>query len=118
VPTLTTDKLDFAPVGGAPYVPFEPKSTADLVAFFEKNVTEARAALAKASDAEMMQDWTLLSGGHVIFTMPRIACVRGMLMNHVIHHRGQLSVYLRLNGIPVPAMYGPSADEGAFAAAS
>lgn len=116
--TLTTEKLDFAPVGGQPMVPFEPKSTADLLSFFDKNVVEAKAALAKATDAEMFQNWTLLSGGKVIFTMPRIACLRGMVMNHVIHHRGQLSVYLRLNGIPVPAMYGPSADEGAFAAAS
>ena len=115
---LTTEKLDFAPPGGQPYVAYEPKSTPDLVAFFDKSVTETRAALAKATDQEMMQSWSLLSGGKVLFTMPRIACVRGMSMNHVVHHRGQLSVYLRMNNIPVPAMYGPSADDNTFAAAS
>ena len=116
--TLTTDTLDFAPPGGQPYVAFEPKSSPDLVAYFDKNVGEARAALAKATDPQMMQDWSLLSGGQVLFTMPRVACIRGMIMNHVVHHRGQLSVYLRLNNIPGPAMYGPSADENSFAAAS
>lgn len=116
--TLTTKQLDFAPPGGQPYVAFQPKSTADLVGYFDKNVAEARAALAKASDQDMMENWSLLNGGNVLFTMPRIACVRGMIMNHVVHHRGQLSVYLRLNDIPVPAMYGPSADENSFAAAS
>ncbi len=116
--TLTTEKLDFAPPGGEPMVPYEPKTTADLLAFFDKNVAEGQAALAKATDQDMMQNWTLLAGGSVIFSMPRIACIRGMIMNHVIHHRGQLSVYLRLNNIPVPAMYGPSADENTFAAAS
>jgi len=116
--TLTTEKLDFAPPGGQPMVAYEPKSAADLLAYFDKNVVEARAALSKATDQEMMQNWTLLSAGSVLFTMPRIACVRGMIMNHVVHHRGQLSVYLRMNNIPVPAMYGPSADENTFAAAS
>ena len=116
--TLTTEKLDFAPPGGQPMAPYVPKTTADLVAYFEKNVADAHAALVKATDQELMQNWTLLGGGNVIFSMPRIACVRGMIMNHIIHHRGQLSVYLRLNNIPVPAMYGPSADENTFAAAS
>ncbi len=60
-----------------------------------------------------MASWTLLGGGVVIFSMPRIATVRGMVINHVIHHRGQLSVYLRLNDLPVPSLYGPSADEQA-----
>jgi uncharacterized damage-inducible protein DinB len=116
--TLKTEKLDFAPPGGQPMVPFEPKSSAELLAFFDKNVSDAKTGLAKATDQEMFQDWSLLSGGQVIFTMPRVACIRGMIMNHVVHHRGQLSVYLRMNNIPVPAMYGPSADENSFAAAS
>jgi uncharacterized damage-inducible protein DinB len=116
--TISTEKLDFAPPGGEPIVPYVPKSTADLVAFFDKNVSEAKAALAKVTDPELMQNWSLMSAGNVIFTMPRVACIRGMIMNHVIHHRGQLSVYLRMNNIPVPAMYGPSADENTFAAAS
>jgi uncharacterized damage-inducible protein DinB len=58
-----------------------------------------------------MQPWSLLAGGKPIFTMPRVAVIRGMVMNHLIHHRGALSVYLRLNDVPLPAMYGPSADE-------
>jgi uncharacterized damage-inducible protein DinB len=83
----------------------------ELLAEFDKNVTESRAALAKVSDAEMMKDWKLLAGGQEIFKMPRVACIRGMVMNHLIHHRAQLTVYYRLLGIPVPGLYGPSADE-------
>jgi uncharacterized damage-inducible protein DinB len=83
-----------------------------LLAVFDKNVTEARATLAGASDADMMKGWTLLAGGKTIFTMPRVACIRGMILNHMIHHRAQLTVYFRLLNIPVPALYGPSADEG------
>jgi uncharacterized damage-inducible protein DinB len=67
--------------------------------------------LAAASDEDLMKNWTLLAGGKEIFTMPRIACVRGMIMNHLIHHRAQLTVYLRLLNVPVPGLYGPSADE-------
>ena len=59
-----------------------------------------------------MQPWTLLLGGKTVFTLPRIAVLRTSVMNHSIHHRAQLGVYLRLNGVPVPALYGPSADEG------
>jgi uncharacterized damage-inducible protein DinB len=59
-----------------------------------------------------MKGWTLLAGGKTIFTMPRIACIRGFVMNHLIHHRAQLGVYYRLLGVPVPGLYGPSADEG------
>jgi uncharacterized damage-inducible protein DinB len=58
-----------------------------------------------------MATWSLLAGGKTIFSMPRIAVLRGMVMNHLIHHRAQLGVYLRLNDVPVPAIYGPSADE-------
>jgi uncharacterized damage-inducible protein DinB len=60
-----------------------------------------------------MENWSLLAGGKTLFTMPRLAVLRGMVMNHMIHHRAQLGVYLRLNDIPVPALYGPSADEKA-----
>jgi uncharacterized damage-inducible protein DinB len=74
-------------------------------------VPTARAAIGGASDAQLMVPWTLLAGGKTIFSMPRIAVLRGMVMNHIIHHRGQLTVYLRLNDVPVPALYGPSADE-------
>ena len=84
--------------------------------FFDKNVAEARSVIEKASDADFMKTWSLIYGGKPVLTMPRIGVIRSMVMNHTIHHRAQLSVYYRLNGIPVPGMYGPSADDAAFAA--
>ena len=70
-----------------------------------------RAALADASDDHLMKPWSLLAGGQTVFTMSRVVVIRSMIMNHGIHHRAQLGVYLRLNDAPVPAIYGPSADE-------
>ncbi len=109
--TLQTDQLDYAPVDGPAYVPPKLENRQQLLAEFDKGVTEARKALAGASDPDMMKDWTLLAGGQTIFTMPRVACLRGMVLNHIIHHRAQLTVYYRLLGVPVPGLYGPSADE-------
>ena len=88
-----------------------PGSSASLMQEFDSKTAAARAALANASDAELMAPWSLKHGGHVIFTLPRVAAIRSFVMNHLIHHRGQLSVYLRLNNVPVPSIYGPSADE-------
>jgi uncharacterized damage-inducible protein DinB len=88
-----------------------PASTAALLEGFDKRVAQARASLAKATDAEMMATWSLKSGDHVIFSMPRVSAVRSFVMNHLIHHRGQLSVYLRMKDIPLPPIYGPTADE-------
>jgi uncharacterized damage-inducible protein DinB len=87
------------------------KSRAELLAWFDANAAAARQALGR-SDADYVVPWTLKQGDQVFFTMPRYTCVRSFFLNHVVHHRAQLSVYLRLNDIPVPAMYGPSADEG------
>ena len=87
------------------------KSRAELLAWFDANTVAARQALQK-SDAEYFVPWTLKRGDTVFFTMPRYTCVRSFCLNHVVHHRAQLSVYLRLNNIPVPAIYGPTADEG------
>ena len=81
---------------------------------FDQNVAAARAAIAGASDEQMAQTWTLLHGGHTIFALPRAVVLRTVVMNHIIHHRAQLGVYLRLNDVPVPSLYGPSADEGGF----
>jgi uncharacterized damage-inducible protein DinB len=78
---------------------------------FDEKVKRARASLAKATDAELAAPWTLKSDGHEIFSIPRITAVRTFVMNHMIHHRGQLSVYLRLKDVPLPPMYGPTADE-------
>jgi uncharacterized damage-inducible protein DinB len=110
--TINTEELDYAPVDGPGYQPPKIDNRKELLAEFDKNVAESRAALARASDAEMMKVWKLLAGGKEIFTMPRVACIRGMVLNHLIHHRAQLTVYYRLLGIPVPGLYGPSADEG------
>jgi uncharacterized damage-inducible protein DinB len=91
---------------------------ADLLAFFDKHVAEARAALAAASDEQMMSNWSLLAGGKTLMTMPRMAALRTFIMSHSVHHRAQLGVYLRLNDIAVPSIYGPSADEGGMMAGS
>ena len=99
------------------FKPFLATSRKQLLDKFDANVAASRAALAGASDQGMMQEWSLKFGGNTMFTMPRIAVLRSMIMNHVIHHRAQLTVYYRLNGVPVPALYGPSADEGQPAAA-
>jgi uncharacterized damage-inducible protein DinB len=110
--TIKTEELDIAPVNGPKFEMPKIASRKELLAEFDKNVTDSRGALASVSDAEMMKEWTLLAGGQKIFAMPRVACIRGMVMNHLIHHRAQLTVYYRLVGVPVPGLYGPSADEG------
>jgi uncharacterized damage-inducible protein DinB len=92
----------------------EPTTAQQVVQAFDKNAADFRAALAQTTDEQMMQPWTLCMGDRVFFTMPRVAVLRGMVFNHLIHHRAQLTVYLRMNGVPVPALYGPSADEGNF----
>jgi uncharacterized damage-inducible protein DinB len=107
--TLEAPELDFATMD---YKPFEPATTEELVHHFEQNLAEALNSLKNASDEVWMEDWSLRNGEQIYFTMPKIAVMRGMVLSHIVHHRGQLSVYLRLNDIPVPAMYGPSADEG------
>jgi uncharacterized damage-inducible protein DinB len=111
VDTLEKDSFDIAPPGAPPYKEEPVTSRNELLARFDKNVVAARAAVAGSGDDKFMQSWSLLSGGQTLFSMPRIACIRSFVMNHVIHHRAQLGVYLRLNDIPVPAIYGPSADE-------
>lgn len=116
--TLTTQELDYAPVGGPAYQPPKIENRKELLAEFDKNVSAARAALASVSDAEMMKNWKLLAGGQEIFTLPRIACIRGMVLNHHIHHRAQLIVYFRLLNVAVPGLYGPSADETQASGAS
>ena len=89
----------------------EKTSRAEILAAFDENTSRARGWLDK-TDAEYMARWALRRGGHEMFSMPRIAAIRSFVLSHLIHHRGQLSVYLRLNDIPVPPIYGPSADEG------
>ena len=109
--TLKSDVLDFSTMD---MTPFEPRTTDELLTFFDDQIANAKAILAETSDETFMTDWTMRNGETVYFTMPKVAVMRTFVMNHIIHHRGQLSVYLRLNDIPVPSMYGPSADEGAM----
>ena len=95
--------------------PREPKppltSAAELVARFDENVAAAREAIVGKTDPELLAPWRLLAGGKELFTLPRIGVLRTLFLNHTIHHRGQLSVYLRLRDVPLPSIYGPSADE-------
>jgi uncharacterized damage-inducible protein DinB len=112
--TIEKDSFDVSPVGGESYKPFVMTSRKELLEKFDKNIAAARAAIAGASDEHLMKTWTLLAGGKTVFAQPRIGVVRGMVFSHMIHHRAQLGVYLRLNDVPVPAIYGPSADEKNF----
>lgn len=95
----------------SPQTAEELTTSADLLRTFDSTTSRARSWMDK-SDAEYMAPWTLKRGDQEVFTVPRIAALRSWVLSHVIHHRGQLSVYLRLNGLPVPSIYGPSADEG------
>ncbi len=112
--TLATDSFDVAPPGAPPYKEEPFTSRKQLLERYDQNVAKFRAALAATNDEAMMKPWSLLGGGKPIFTLPRVGVLRSMIFNHLIHHRAQLSVYLRLNDVPVPALYGPSADETAM----
>jgi uncharacterized damage-inducible protein DinB len=91
--------------------PDPPASVAELLARFDTNVKKARAKIDEQTDPALFAPWTLKNGGHEVFTMPKVAVLRSFVMNHLIHHRGQLSVYLRLRNVPLPSIYGPTADE-------
>jgi uncharacterized damage-inducible protein DinB len=109
--TLQQAELDFSKLD---YKPFEPQSTEDLLEFCDKNVAEAIDVLKNTSDEVFLENWTMRNGDKIYFTLPKRATMRSFVMNHIVHHRGQLSVYLRLNDIAVPAIYCPSADEGSM----
>jgi uncharacterized damage-inducible protein DinB len=106
------DSFDFAPAGKPVMQPTVMTSRNQLLEIFDKNAAASRAALSKASDEDMQTMWSLKSNGNTMFAMPRIGMIRSLMLNHIIHHRGQLSVYLRMNKAPVPSIYGPSGDEG------
>ncbi len=114
VPTINQDSLDFMPPGGPPVQPTIATSRTQLLDIFTRNRDESRRAVAGATDEHLMKNWSLLRAGQTIMTMPRVTVLRMFCMNHLIHHRAQLGVYLRLNNILVPSVYGPSADEGTF----
>ncbi len=105
--TINSDELDLATTPRR-----EPLNNfSEVLALFEKNLDEATKALEGSSDELLMKKWTLRKGDYVILELPKAAVIRSMVFNHIVHHRGQLTVYLRLNNIAVPGLYGPSADE-------
>ena len=106
--TMGSSELDFATMD---YKPFEPKTSEELIKFFEKTSSEALSTLEGKPDEAFMETWALKNGEQTYFTLPKVAVMRSFVMNHIIHHRGQLSVYMRLLDVPVPGIYGPSADE-------
>lgn len=105
---LRKSELNFA---SGEYKPEGFSTNEELLSRFDRYAAEGKGVLAATTDADFGEMWTLRSGGHVIFTMPRVVVLRSMVFNHIVHHRAQLTVYLRLLGISVPGMYGPSADE-------
>ena len=106
--TVTMEELDFAQNN---FQPKEMRSATDLVNYFDQSLGDALEVLRTASDDDLMKSWRLRNGEKIFFEMPRVQVLRSMVMNHLIHHRGQLSVYLRLKDVPLPGAYGPSADE-------
>jgi uncharacterized damage-inducible protein DinB len=106
--TLNSDELDF---GTGAYKPFIAETAEQLLEAFDRNVAQAHAAIAAATDEDMAKPWALRNGEHVIFRQPKAGVLRSFTLSHIIHHRGQLTVYMRLTGIPVPSVYGPTADE-------
>lgn len=113
--TIKMDLFDLSPVDGPRMEPTPlPTTSKELLDLLDKKAAEARALLVDASDETMMKPWSLARQGAVLMTMPKAAVLRTFVLSHLIHHRGQLSVYLRLNDIPVPSIYGPSADENPF----
>jgi uncharacterized damage-inducible protein DinB len=105
--TIELESLDLPP----DQQPYSAKSRQELLANFDKNVAEAREQIARVTDEQLQKTWTLKLAGRTIFSMPRLIVLRSAVLNHLIHHRAQLGVYLRLNEVEIPGMYGPSADE-------
>lgn len=103
--------FDMHPPGGEPYRTPSLVSRRAILELFDANVAEGRRALERLSDAALMEPWQLREGGQVFLELPRVAAFRTWVISHSIHHRAILSVYFRLVGVPVPAIYGPSADE-------
>jgi uncharacterized damage-inducible protein DinB len=105
---LTSNELDFSKMD---YKPAQIGKISDLLELFDKAVAGALNLLKNQTDEQLLKSWKLRTGETIFFEMPRLAVIRSMVLNHTIHHRGQLSVYLRLRDIPIPSIYGPSADE-------
>ena len=109
--TIRVEVLEMEP---GQYAPFEPKSREELLDHFDKNVSAAHAALASVTDEQMNAEWTMKFAGTTMMTMPRYNVLRTVVLNHMIHHRAQVGMYLRMMSVAVPGMYGASADEPQF----
>ncbi len=107
-PIFKQDELDFE---GANFEPFTPADVPELLETFDKNVADSVEVLSMQTDDRLLASWRLRSGEQVFFEMPRITVIRSFMLSHIVHHRGQLSVYLRLQNVPLPPIYGPTADE-------
>jgi uncharacterized damage-inducible protein DinB len=108
--TMRRSELDLA----SDYAPYSYETTATLLAEFDRNAAEGKAAIAEATNEDFQMPWSLKMGERTILTQPRYSVLRSMTINHLVHHRAQLGVYLRLLDVPVPGMYGPTADERSF----
>ncbi|MCG8651229.1 MAG: DinB family protein, partial [Pirellulales bacterium] len=108
---INQDSFDVAPPGEEPYQMEVFSSMAEILSTFDSNVAAARKVIEATDDELFLKPWSLLNGGEVIMTMPRVAVVRSFILSHTIHHRAHLCVYLRVNDLPVPGLYGPSADD-------
>jgi uncharacterized damage-inducible protein DinB len=108
---VNRDELDIQSPGGAQFKPQVPDTNRELLAAFEQNLSKARAALQATSDEHLLKPWKFIVAGHVADERPRYMMIRDAVFSHMAHHRGQLTVYLRLNEAKVPSIYGPSADE-------
>ena len=108
---VNRDELDIQSPGGAQFKPQVPDTNRELLAAFEQNLSKARAALQATSDEHLLKPWKFIVAGHVADERPRFMMIRDAVFSHMAHHRGQLTVYLRLNEAKVPSIYGPSADE-------
>ncbi len=109
--TLDREVLDMAPAGAEPWKTPQFDRRDQWLAAFDANVAAGRAALEQLTDAQAAQTWTLAAAGQTLFSAPKGSVLRGFVFNHLVHHRAQLAVYLRLLDVPVPGIYGPSADE-------
>jgi uncharacterized damage-inducible protein DinB len=110
--SMLEPSMDFGAMGD--YRPFLARSRAELLATFESNHATATSALRGRDDRVMNETWTMRNGATVLVTQPRKEALRSILVHHAVHHRGQLSVYLRLLGVPLPPIYGPTADHPSF----
>lgn len=108
---LTQEELDFSKTD---YQPAILTTSAEVLEKFDKAMTDSFELLQNISDGDIKQTWRLRNGEKILMEMPRVGVIRSMVINHLIHHRGQLSVYLRLQNVPLPSVYGPTADEQTF----